>query len=260
MEIRSSTGPRFYPSSCTVAGIMSSKDIISIVTVCFNSASTLERTICSVREQSYRHVEYIIIDGGSTDGTVEIIRNSDDVVTDWVSEPDGGIYHAMNKGVHRARGEWIHILNSDDCYAGQDVLERAMEQVEEDKTNYFAMWRLFEDGRRDLQNWHYRRWPLFVSAFLPHPGLIVSRAQYEAIGLYDTRYRIAADHDMILRLTSRWPGLGHDMPLTVMAQGGYSEENMLTALQEFKAVTMGHGLPLLMASGLYWLKRLWWRV
>jgi glycosyltransferase involved in cell wall biosynthesis len=239
---------------------MSQHNLISIVTVCYNSAITILRTIDSVREQTYPNIEYLVIDGGSTDGTVDIIRANGDVVTDWVSEPDRGIYDAMNKGVCRARGEWIHILNSDDFYAGPDVLEKAVPMLDPGRTNYFAMWRQFEEGRRELQNWHYRRWPLFVSAFLPHPGLIVSRAQYGAAGLYDTRYRIAADHDMILRLTSRWPGLGHAMPLTVMAQGGYSEENMLTALQEFKGVTMGHGLPLLMASGFYWLKRLWWRI
>lgn len=216
--------------------------------------------MASVREQTYTNIEYIVIDGGSTDCTVDIIRDNCDVVTDWVSERDGGIYDAMNKGIRRARGEWIHILNSDDFYAGSDVLEKAIHMLDPAHTNYFAMWRQYEDGRRDLQNWGYHRWPLFVSAFLPHPGLIVSRTQYEAVGLYDTRYRIAADHDMILRLTSHWPGLSHAMPLTVMAQGGYSEENMLTALREFKAVTMEHGLPSPLASGFYCLKRLWWRV
>lgn len=233
---------------------------VTVVTVCFNSESTIERTFKSVFNQNYPNLEYIVIDGGSTDGTLAIVDRYRDRIAHVISERDGGIYDAMNKGVRLATGEWIHILNSDDFYASSDALQIAVPQLDRSRTNYFQMWRQFEDGRRDLQDWTYRRWRLFVSAFLPHPGLIVSSEQYESIGRYDTGYRIAADHDMILRLTARWPGLKHDLPLTVMQQGGYSEANMTRALREFKAVTIRHGLPRPVASFVYQLKRLWWRV
>lgn len=232
---------------------------VSVVTVCFNSVRTIERTIKSVVEQDYPKLEYIVIDGGSTDGTLEIVDQYRDRIAYSISEPDGGVYHAMNKGIRHATGDWIHLLNSDDFYASQDALQIAVPLLNRRRTNYFQMWRQFEDGRRDIQDWTYRRWRLFVSAYLPHPGLIVSREQYEAIGLYDTRYRIAADHDMILRLTAKWPGIKHDLPLTVMQQGGYSEVNTSQTLKEFSAVTIRHGLQRPIARLIYQLKRLRWR-
>ena len=89
---------------------------VSIITVSYNSARTIEQTICSVLAQNYTPLEYIIIDGGSTDGTVDIIRSYEKQITYWVSECDGGLYEAMNKGIQRATGEVIGILNSDDWY------------------------------------------------------------------------------------------------------------------------------------------------
>jgi len=239
---------------------MSSMPDLSVVTVSFNSAATIARTIESVRAQSLPNLEYIVVDGGSTDGTLDIVKRSSDVVTTLISEPDEGIYDAMNKGIRRSRGTWIHILNSDDFYAEPGILARALRSLDPARTNYFAMWRLFEDGRRSLQTYRYRRWPLYVSAFLPHPSLIVSRSQYDEAGLYETRYRIAADHDMILRLTARWPGLAHALPLTVMTQGGYSERHMDAALAEFRRVTVANGLPEAVAGSLYRFRKLWWRM
>lgn len=233
---------------------------ISVITVCYNSARTLRRTLESVAGQNYPDIEYIVVDGGSTDGTLAIVGEYRHVVDKVVSEPDAGIYDAMNKGVRMATGDWIHILNSDDYYAAPDVLAAAVPLLDPERTNYFKMWREFDDGRRELQDWDYSRWRLFVSAFLPHPGLIVSRRQYETVGLYDTRYRIAADHDMILRLTARWPGAKHDLVLTVMQQGGVSGARPDESLREFRAVTERHGLPRAAGACLLGLKRIWWRV
>jgi len=233
---------------------------ISVITVCYNSAQTIRRTLASVVGQTYQNVEYIIVDGGSSDETLVIVDDYGHAVSKIISEPDQGVYDAMNKGIGVATGDWIHILNSDDFYAAPDVLQTAVKTLDPDRTNYFSMWREFADARRDLQDWNYSRWRLFVSAFLPHPALIVSRMQYDAVGLYDTRYTIAADHDMILRLTVKWPGLKHDMPLTVMLQGGLSEVNMGASLLEFRAVTERQGLPKFAGACLLALKRIWWRM
>lgn len=233
---------------------------VSVVTVCYNSARTIRRTVASVLAQQYPALEYVVVDGGSTDGTLDILEEYRPQLSKVVSEPDEGIYDAMNKGLRLASGEWIHILNSDDYYAADDVLRAAIPRLDPGRTNYFQMWREYADGRRDLQDWTYRRWRLFVSAFLPHPALIVSRSQYETIGLYDTSYRIAADHDMILRLTGRWPGLKHDLPLTVMQQGGVSGVEPGCSLREFSQVTRGHGLPALVAALIQSLKRIWWKI
>lgn len=233
---------------------------ISVITICYNSAKTIRRTLESVVTQTYQNLEYIVVDGGSTDETLAIVGEFKDTIAKVISEPDSGIYDAMNKGVRMATGDWIHILNSDDFYPTSDVLQKAMQMLVPDRTNYFLMWREFADGSRDLQNWSYQRWRLFVSAFLPHPALIISREQYEVVGLYDTRYKIAGDHDMILRLTATWAGLKHDLPLTVMLQGGLSEVNMAESLQEFRTVTQRHGFPRFAASCVRVLKRIWWGI
>ena len=96
---------------------------ISIITVCFNSASTLEATILSVKKQTYKKLEYIIIDGNSSDGTLNIIKSHSDIVTKWISEPDKGLYDALNKGVLLATGDIIGILNSDDIFFSNSTLE-----------------------------------------------------------------------------------------------------------------------------------------
>jgi glycosyltransferase involved in cell wall biosynthesis len=97
--------------------------LISIITVVYNSASTLEQTILSVINQTYENIEYIIIDGGSTDGTVDIINKYEDKLAYWVSEPDNGIYDAMNKGINRATGEWINFMNAGDGFNSYNILE-----------------------------------------------------------------------------------------------------------------------------------------
>ena len=96
---------------------------ISVVTVCYNAADTIEKTMLSVLNQTYHDIEYIIIDGGSTDGTVEIIRKYADRIAYWVSEPDKGIYDAMNKGIKVATGEWINFMNAGDGFYDELVLE-----------------------------------------------------------------------------------------------------------------------------------------
>lgn len=100
---------------------------ISVVTVCYNAADTIEKTMLSVLNQTYHDIEYIIIDGGSTDGTVEIIRKYADRIAYWVSEPDKGIYDAMNKGIKVATGEWINFMNAGDSLFSRDTLQQFIE-------------------------------------------------------------------------------------------------------------------------------------
>lgn len=97
--------------------------LISIITVTFNAASTIEQTILSVINQTYPHIEYIIIDGGSTDGTIDIIKKYSDRISYWVSEPDKGIYDAMNKGINLANGEWINFMNAGDTFYHSNIIE-----------------------------------------------------------------------------------------------------------------------------------------
>lgn len=97
---------------------------ISVITVCYNCQFDLEKTILSVINQSYKNIEYIIIDGGSTDKTLDVIKKYIDKITYWVSEPDKGIYDAMNKGIRKATGDWINFMNAGDCFASPDVIAK----------------------------------------------------------------------------------------------------------------------------------------
>jgi glycosyltransferase involved in cell wall biosynthesis len=234
--------------------------LVSVITVSLNSEKSIHRTIESVVNQTYKNIEFIVIDGGSKDKTLNIIRRYNNLVKTLITEPDDGIYDAMNKGIRIANGEWIHLLNSDDYYASPTAIESAIRVLDPNYTNYFGMIRETTYHHRVLQSWKYKRWQLFISAFLPHPALIISKAQYESTGFYDTQYKIAADHDMTLRLTDRWPGKLHDFPLTVMQQGGVSEMNKLLTLREFEKITQRHGLPTIISKTLYLLKRIWWGV
>lgn len=106
-----------------------SQPLISVVTVSYNAVSTIEDTILSVVNQTYKNIEYIIIDGGSTDGTVDVIKKYADKISYWVSEPDKGIYDAMNKGIDRATGKWINFMNSGDVFYSDGVIEKIVEQA-----------------------------------------------------------------------------------------------------------------------------------
>ena len=105
---------------------------ISVVTVCYNSVDTIEETMLSVLNQTYSDVEYIIIDGGSTDGTVDIIKKYADRIAYWVSEPDNSIYDAMNKGIAVATGDYINFMNSGDSFASKDSISNVLTNIKED--------------------------------------------------------------------------------------------------------------------------------
>ena len=103
---------------------MTTLPLISVITVCYQAAEPLQKTILSVRQQYYQPLEFIVVDGGSTDGTRDIIARHQDIITRWVSEPDRGIYDAMNKGVSMATGEWVIFMNAGDTFAANNVLLR----------------------------------------------------------------------------------------------------------------------------------------
>lgn len=231
---------------------------VSVVTVSYNASRTIQRTIDSVLAQSYPNIDYLVVDGGSTDGTREILESYGSRLR-FVSEPDDGIYDAMNKGVALARGGWIHLLNADDWYADPDALGRAVPHLDESRTTYFDMLRVYNDGRTVLQSRLVKRWMLYVSAFLPHPGLIVARAQYDAIGPFDTTLRIAADHDFIMRLTRRFEIRHVPSLLTCMQQGGASATNLGRSMDEFALVTERNGLPAFAVRSLMVARRIWWK-
>jgi glycosyltransferase involved in cell wall biosynthesis len=174
---------------------------VSIITVVYNGVAHLEKTIQSVLSQTYPHIEYIIIDGGSTDGTLDIIRQYDDKLDYWISEPDNGIYDAMNKGIRLATGEVIGLLNAGDYY-----LEGAIDgMIKIYFTNRATTSNMLISGAIKLLLRHRQilMLPSLVSIEkkmpLPHPALFVTRNVYDQVGLFDPSLKISADYDFVWR-------------------------------------------------------------
>jgi glycosyltransferase involved in cell wall biosynthesis len=179
---------------------------ISVITAALNSAATLEHALRSVHEQRWPNLEHIVIDGGSQDGTLEILNRHRRNIDQVVSEPDRGVYDALNKGVARASGDVIGFLHADDEYASPDVLTRIAAEFED--PSVAAVYGDIEyvsrsDVSRVVRYWRagqYRRALLPYGWMPPHPTLYVRREVYSRFGNFDTRYRIAADYEYMLRI------------------------------------------------------------
>lgn len=175
---------------------------VSIITVCYNSRNYIQQTIESVLNQTYSDIEYIIVDGGSTDGTLDIIRQYEERFSGrmrWISEPDRGIYDAMNKGIDRASGELIGIINSDDYYE-PDAVENAVEAYEEHQPYQiiYGMVRVMENGHE--KQVYLNRHEMVESAALAHPACFLSKKLYCDKGKYSLHYRIVSDWELFLRI------------------------------------------------------------
>ncbi len=179
---------------------------ISVITVAFNSASTIEETILAVHAQTHREREHIVVDGGSTDGTVEIIRRHRDKIARFVSEPDSGIYDAMNKGLGLANGQVVGFLNSDDVFSHERVLERIAAELERAEFDAVYADLVYVDGGnagrvvRYYRSGAYRP-RAFLRGWMPaHPTFYARRGVYERCGGFNADYRLQADFDLLLRL------------------------------------------------------------
>lgn len=216
--------------------------LVTIITVVFNSERYLEQTIQSVIDQTYDNVEYIIIDGGSTDGTLNIIKKYEQVIDYWLSEPDQGIYDAMNKGIKLATGQIIGLLNSGDLYTSNCI----QEVVHLYNKNQFhpkliisgAMYRF--DQKHDIKFKLVKKQEdvekINQKMSLNHPATFVSKKVYETVGLFDNNYKICGDYDFLLRAYSDKEVdfiVTHSI-LTHMMLGGISEQfnNLLTRCYE----------------------------
>lgn len=175
------------------------KSLVSIITVVFNGKQHLEQTIKSVLCQTYKNIEYIVIDGGSTDGTLDIIKKYNDKIAYWISEPDKGIYDAMNKGLKHANGELIGMVNSDDWYE-PDAIETIVDAYRKYPKGgvYYGLLKVW-DGDDVLSisgNTHH----LLDTKMLAHPTCFIKKGVYKEFGYFDSKYRIAGDYELMLRL------------------------------------------------------------
>lgn len=228
--------------------------MFSIITVCFNAAGTIADTLHSVATQAYADVEHIVIDGGSSDGTQAVILQHGSRVAHCVSEPDGGIYDAMNKGVRLASGDIVGILNADDVYSDSDVLMRVAHYMEDENLDalygdveYFLPTNPAVASRR----YRSRRFsPARIGwGWMPaHPSLFLRRRLFDRFGLYRTDYRIAGDYELVARFFKNGQIAYRYLPevLVKMRTGGVSTggwKNTLLLNQEVLRACRENGIP-----------------
>lgn len=228
---------------------------ISIVTPTFNAARYLLQTIRSIATQRYPHVEYIVIDGGSTDGTLDIVKAHEGLISRWISEPDDGISDAFNKGISMATGEIIGIINADDYYhpgAFDAVVSGSAENPAADVYFGDAIHERFDGSGTFLfkpalpiRKFIWRRMPI------SHPATFVRRSAYERFGLYDTRYRFAMDYDLILRMYRR--GAKFCYISSTLAHFRYGQDRGVEGLREVRQSAICNGLPPILAYYNYFL-------
>ena len=213
---------------------------ISIITAVYNSRETIASALDSVLEQTGADYELVVIDGESTDGTLEVLRHYADRVAVLVSEPDRGIYDALNKGIQRASGEVVGFLHSDDLFADSHVLSRVANAFTDPEV--IAVYGDLLYVRKDNPDQVVRYWQsgMFSKRRLawgwmpPHPTLYVRRHMYQKHGLFDTSFRIAADYDFVLRLLGREGVAVRYIPevLVKMRVGGASNRSLRNIVQK----------------------------
>lgn len=220
---------------------------ISIITVCLNSEKTIEKTIKSILEQNYSNKEIIIIDGKSTDRTLEILNKYDKDIKIIISEKDEGLYHAMNKGIKLSEGEIVAILNSDDVFFDCNVLKNI--------SNYFLnnsgieiilsdtyIVNNLQDKKiirkykvKNFEDWHLR---LGVSP--PHPSCFIRKSVYLKHGLFDLKFNYASDFELLFRLIykKKIKFLKFNFPTVLMSSGGVSNRNFRSVLNSSKEINL----------------------
>ncbi len=211
---------------------------ISIITVCYNSADTIEATIQSVIAQDYKNIEYIIIDGGSTDKTLEIVNCYQRNITRIVSEKDEGIYFAINKGVALATGDIVALLHADDFYANNTVISTVVNAFQQNKVDTVYGDLQYVDrfqSEKVIRNWKAGAYSvdLFLKGWMPpHPTFFVRRACYTAFGAYNTVLTSSADYELILRLLYKHRCSIFYIPevLVKMRVGGQSNKSLMNRI------------------------------
>lgn len=201
---------------------------ISIITVCYNSAATIEKTILSVAGQSYKNIEYIIVDGNSKDNTIEIIKKHEDKITKWVSEPDKGLYDAMNKGIEMATGDLVGILNSDDTFYSENVIGDIAKFHESNNIDASVgnIMQHKENGKivRVYSSKFWTPEKLKIGFMPPHPSIFFKRNLFSQFGNYELGFKIGADYELITRFFLKnnisWKFSG--ITTTAMLVGGLS--------------------------------------
>lgn len=212
---------------------------VTIITVCYNSANTIEKTILSVQNQTYNNIEYIIVDGNSKDTTLSVIKKHENVISKWISEPDKGLYDAMNKGITMADGDLIGILNSDDTFNSDSVIEEIVNfhkkyDIDASVGNIVQ----HKENGKIIRLYSSKYWnpeKLKIGFMPPHPSIFFRKNIFEKFGNYDLGFRIGADYELISRfflknkITWKYSGIiTTAMLVGGLSSSGSSSYNLIT--------------------------------
>lgn len=225
---------------------------ISIITVCYNSAKTIKDTLISVTNQLHEDIEHVLVDGGSKDGTIDLVKKHGERVSKFVSSPDCGIYDAMNKGLGLATGDYVAYLNSDDFYTNEQVIQQVAEAIHE--TNADAIYGDLSYVKRNDPKIRVRYWKSqmfqpgsFVRGFAPpHPTFFMKRKLLNDLGGFDLSYSLASDFDLMFRALEikKYTSTYMPLELTRMRTGGatnISLKNIVRQNQEILRSLRSHG-------------------
>jgi glycosyltransferase involved in cell wall biosynthesis len=207
---------------------------ISLITVSYNSAATIKDTVDSILTQDYPDIEYIIVDGNSKDKTVEIVKSFGNKISKFVSEPDKGIYDAMNKAIKMATGDVVGILNSDDFYTSSKIISQVANAFADESIDAVFGDLVFVDPanlKKVVRTYSSRGWHpgKFARGFMPaHPTFFVRKKYYERFGLFKTDYKIAADYELLIRFLYVHKLKYQYLPLNMvtMRKGGISSNGI----------------------------------
>ncbi len=171
------------------------KPILSIITICYNIKDEIEKTCQSIVNQTWQDFEWVVIDGGSTDGTVDILNKYRSRINVFISEPDKGVYNAMNKGIKLASGEWLNFMNGGDLFAAKDVLEKVFKEQKYDAdVLYGNVNKIYPDGSTICDEYKDTLdLSFFANDVINHQSAFIKRDLFDKYGLYDEQYKIASD-------------------------------------------------------------------
>ncbi|WP_189362735.1 glycosyltransferase family 2 protein [Algibacter mikhailovii] len=214
---------------------------ISIITATYNSLKTLPDVLQSIMSQKYDPIEWIVIDGGSTDGTIDFIKQHQDKISRWVSEDDAGIYDALNKGIRYATGDVIGFLHSDDIFASYNVFNAMSSIFKNTKVDgvYGDLQYINQSNTKIIRHWEscdFQPKLLKQGWMPPHPTLFLRKSVYQKYGHFDLSYSIAADYDFMLRILKDETLTFVYLPevITKMRFGGASNKSIKNIIQKTK--------------------------
>ena len=206
---------------------------ISIITITYNSEKHLEQTIQSIINQTYKIIQYIIIDGGSTDSTLDIIKKYADNISYWISEPDKGIADAMNKGLKIAQGDYVLFLHSDDYLENENAIENASQFLDRDHEIFLFNLYYSDNSHKSLVKPRGLGWWTNIKTGVLHQSVLCSKTLFEKIGDFDTNFKIAMDYDFFLRAYRAGVKAKHiNFTLSVMRKTGVSSRLDWPSLKE----------------------------